>query len=214
MTRLPDLAVEDMSEEQQEIHRAIIAGPRGRIVGPLRAAIYSPDLARRWSPLGEYLRFNSSIPARLTELSILVTSRRWGCDVEWHIHSELALQAEIPADVIEAIRLGNAPTLENAEDAEVYEFCRVLQSTGFVDNGVYRALQGRHGHVGLVDLASIVGYYTMVAMTLNAHEISLPEVKSDIFPDKRLNQLGLARSADGTIWQWRDDGTPCHLADG
>jgi 4-carboxymuconolactone decarboxylase len=39
----------------------------------------------------------------------------------------------------------------------------------------YRAAEARWGAAGVVELAAVVGYYTMVSMTLNAHEIPLPE---------------------------------------
>ena len=45
MSRLPDLAYEQMSAEQQRIHDEIAAGPRGAVVGPLKVWLHSPALA-------------------------------------------------------------------------------------------------------------------------------------------------------------------------
>ena len=67
----------EMTPEQQQVHDTVVSGPRGVIIGPLRAAIHSPELARRWSALGEVLRYGTTLPKRLTELAILVTGRRW-----------------------------------------------------------------------------------------------------------------------------------------
>jgi len=36
-------------------------------------------------------------------------------------------------------------------------------------------MQGRWQALGVVELTALIGYYTMVSMTLNAHEIPLPE---------------------------------------
>lgn len=205
MMRLPDLLPDKMTPEQRQIHEEIVAGPRGRIIGPLRAAIYNPELARRWSPLGEYLRFKAKIGTRLTELAILVVARRWRSEVEWWIHSELATGEGIDHGVIDAIRRGTSPVFEREADAEVYEFTRQLQLTGFVEDGLYHALRARHGHVALVDLTAVIGYYTMVSITLNAHEIGTPDNIAPAFRNHRLGLLDKAVTSEGEPWQWAAD---------
>lgn len=90
MARLPLPSVDEMTSEQREVHDEIVSGVRGRLVGPLRAVIHSPDLARRWSRLGEYLRFSTCLPKKLNELAIIVTGRRWNSQLEFLIHAEAA----------------------------------------------------------------------------------------------------------------------------
>src|SRR5205085_11856342 len=89
--RLPSVA--EMTPEQRDVHDEVVSGVRGRLVGPLRAVIHSPDLARRWSRLGEYLRFSTCLPKKLNELAIIVTGRRWNSQLEFHIHAEAAKAA-------------------------------------------------------------------------------------------------------------------------
>ena len=145
----------------------------GALVGPLRAAIHNPELARRWSALGEILRYDTTLPKRLTELAILVTGRRWTSQIEYFVHAKAALAVGVAADAIEAIRHGQAPRLP-PDEAEVYEFARQLQQTGQVALPAYQAIRSRWGDRGCVELTALIGYYTMVSMTLNAHEIPLP----------------------------------------
>ena len=52
MTRIKDWKVEDLTSEQKEIHDAIINGPRGHVVGPLRVWLNNPGLARSAQLLG------------------------------------------------------------------------------------------------------------------------------------------------------------------
>jgi len=174
MARLHLPSFDEMTPEQREVHNEIVSGVRGRLVGPLRAVIHSPELARRWSRLGEYLRFATCLPKKLNELAIIVTGRRWNSQIEFLIHAEAAKAAGLDPACVEAIRRGEAPTFADAAEAEVYEFARSLQQTGTVDASLHAAVAGRWGAQGVVELTAVIGYYTMVSMTLNAHEIPMP----------------------------------------
>src|SRR4051812_16463233 len=132
MPRLHLPTVAEMTPEQRAVHDEIVSGVRGQLIGPLRAVIHSPDLARRWSRLGEYLRFSTCLPKRLNELAIIVTGRRWNSQLEFHIHSEAAKVAGLDPACIEAIRLARVPVFADEAEVEVYEFARQLQQTGNV----------------------------------------------------------------------------------
>src|SRR6266581_17569 len=175
MARLHLPSPDEMTLEQRGVHDEIVSGVRGRLVGPLRAVIHSPELARRWSRLGEYLRFSTSLPRKLNELAIIVTGRRWNSQIEFLIHAEAARSAGLDPACIEAIRLGEAPAFADQAEAEVYEFARLLLQTGTVDASVHAAVTARWGARGVVELTGVIGYYTMVSMTLNAHEIPIPD---------------------------------------
>jgi len=175
MPRIPLPSAAEMTEDQRSVHDEVVSGPRGRLVGPLRAVIHSPDLARRWSRLGEFLRYKTCLPPALNELAILVTARRWNSQLEFHIHRDAALAAGLDAGIIEAIRLGLAPAFRDVQEVEIYEFSRQLQQTGNVAEADYAAVRQRWGDQGVVELTALVGYYTMVSMTLNVHEIPLPD---------------------------------------
>ena len=174
MARLHFPSVEEMTPEQRDVHAEVVAGVRGRMVGPLRAVIHSPDLARRWSRLGEFLRYSTCLPKKLNEVAIIVTARRWNSQLEFLIHADAARAAGLDHQSVEAIRLGEAPTFADPAEAEVYEFARLLQQTGDVTGDLHAALTARWGERGVVELTGVIGYYTMVSMTLNAHQIPIP----------------------------------------
>jgi len=180
MARIPLPNPDDMSAAQHRIYDAVVKGPRGKMVGPLRAVIHSPELAERWSALGEFLRYNTCLPPRLNELAIIVSGRHWTSQVEWWAHSTAAAKAGLPADVIEAIRVGEPPVFSEDDDATVYEFARQLLQRGEVSEHAYRAVERRWGTRGVVELTAVVGYYSMVSMTLNAHEVPLPDGLADV----------------------------------
>src|SRR3954463_8128567 len=152
MPRLHLPSVAEMTPEQRDVHDEVVSGVRGQLIGPLRAVIHSPDLAHRCSRLGEYLRFSPCLPKKLNELAIIVTGRRWNSQLEFLIHAEAAKAAGLDPACIEAIRAGEAPTFTDAAEAEVYEFARLLQQTGNVDESVHAAVTARWGARGVVEL--------------------------------------------------------------
>ncbi|MEJ8571479.1 carboxymuconolactone decarboxylase family protein [Microbaculum marinum] len=179
---LPDF--DDLNAAQRRVYEDVVRGPRGRVSGPLRAVIHSPDLADRWQRLGEFLRFDISLPHALKELAILVTARRWNAELEWTIHARAARDYGLSEGVIEAIRRGEPPDFADAEQADVYAFARELQLHGRVADDSYAAILSRWGETGVVELTALVGYYTMVAMTLNAHRIPLPgDSRPELLPE-------------------------------
>lgn len=173
--RIPLPTREDLDEAQLAVWDRVVSGPRGQVIGPLRAAIHNAELAGRWSALGESLRFSTSLPKRLSELAICVTGRRWSAQVEWFVHARTAAEHGISSATLDAIREGRPPVFAATDERLVYEFARALQQDGRVPDAVYAQAVQSFGVKGVVELTALVGYYTMVSMTLNAHGIPLPD---------------------------------------
>jgi len=175
MSRLPDLPYERMSAEQKRIHDEIRSSPRGAVVGPLRVWLHSPTLADRAQKLGAYLRYQSALPPRLSELAILVTGWVWQADFEWYSHEGLAREAGISDAVIEAVRTGAIPDFEDEESGTVYAVARELHESRSLSAETYARAEAALGRQGLIDLVGILGYYTLVSMTLNAFDVAAPD---------------------------------------
>jgi 4-carboxymuconolactone decarboxylase len=184
MGRISFPAPETMTDTQRAVFDDIVSGPRGKLVGPLRAALHNPALADRWQKLGQVLRYETSIPLRLNEVAILVTARHWSSLLEFAIHAEEARRAGVEEAVIEALRLGRLPEFSGNNDAaNIYEYVRQLLSNGDVSDTAHWAVTARWGEIGVVELTALTGYYSMVAMTLNAHRIPLPDDVHFELPD-------------------------------
>ncbi len=175
MPRIPLVDPASMTPEQRRVYDAVVAGPRGELRGPLRAALHRPDLADKWHQFGELLRFRTSLPPRLSELAILVTARACNCQVEWYIHEMMARKAGLAGAVIDDLRVGRRPSALDADERAIYDYADALNRTKHVPEAIYRGALERWDVVGVVELTALIGYYTMVAMTLNAHEIPLPD---------------------------------------
>ena len=182
MARIPLFPLANMSDAQQRVYDAVVSGPRGRVVGPLRAALHCPELADKWQQLGEILRYRTSLPPRLSELAILVTARHWSSQVEWHHHQPAALKGGLLPAITDAIRDGQRPAFVNADEEAVYDYCLELQQGKKISENSYQKTLELIGVSGIVELTALIGYYTLVAMTLIAHDIPLPEGAAPMLP--------------------------------
>ena len=172
--RLPPIPEDRLTEEQRRVAAGILSGPRGGLRGPFPAMLRSPEVADRFQKVGEYLRFNSSIPTALNELAILVTAREWSAQFEWYAHYLLAMKAGLPPGIAEAIAEGRRPEGMDEDQRIVYEFCTELHKNHAVSDATYAAARGRFGEQGVVDLLGVSGYYVAVAMILNVAPVPLP----------------------------------------
>lgn len=184
--RFPIPKAEQLTPEQAKYVQGLVAGPRGggdsgpdavnRMLrrGPFNAWARSPVLGERLQKVGEYIRFDTSLPLRLNEFAILITARHWTSQYEWHAHYPLALKAGLDPKVAAELAENRRPSGMKDDEAAVYDFCTQLHRTKNVsDEAFHRAVQ-RFGEKGVVDLIGVSGYYTAVSMTLNVAKVPPP----------------------------------------
>lgn len=181
MARIPLFPNDQMSAAQRLAYDNASGGPNGPIRGPTRAILHNPDLADKWRVMGDLLRNGTSLPLALSELAILVTARHWTAQFVWHTHVAPALKGGLAQDIIDAIRDNRIPVFADEKQVAVYAYCSELHEQHSVGTATYERALALLGATGLVELTAIAGYYTMVAMTVNAHDI-LPEAAMPLGP--------------------------------
>ena len=169
MPRIPVPTPEAMSPEQRRVHDFIVGLRGGHMPAPYRTALHSPELCDKWQQMGELLRYRTSLPARLSELAVLVVARHHGCHYVWHAHAPVAMKAGVTAEAVEAIRAGQRPEFREVDEAAVHDYVKELLETSCVSEAVYNAALADLEVRGLVELTLFLGYYSMVALSLNAH---------------------------------------------
>jgi 4-carboxymuconolactone decarboxylase len=176
MPRFKPLVESEMSEAQLKAARDLARGPRGRWNpdGPNALLLRSPELMSRTQKVGEYLRYNSSLPLRLNEFAILITARQWSAQVEWIAHHPLALKAGLAPAVAADLAQGKRPAGMKEDEEIVYQFCKELHETKAVSDPTFKAVVDKFGERGVMDLIGLTGYYTMLAMVLNVAQQPLP----------------------------------------
>ena len=167
-----DLAT--MTSRQREAHQGIVSGPRKGAAGPFNALLRSPDVADRVQRVGEYVRFQTTIPAPLNELAILITGRFWNAQFEFWAHSRLARTAGLPDAIIDAVAEGRRPSPMSDDERIVYDFCTEMFRDKAVSDVAFKAVVDRFGEQGVIDLIAACGYYSIVSMVLNVDRYPLP----------------------------------------
>ncbi len=166
--RLPTIPPAQYSPEQKQAAAEFEAARKVPVFGPFEPLMYSPAVMSQARAMGDYLRYKSAIGNTLSELAILLTAREWTQDFEWSVHYPIALKAGIRQDIADAIAEGRRPATLNADEEIVYDYAMELLRNKQVSNLTFERAKTRFGAKGVVDMTGIVGYYTFLAMQLNA----------------------------------------------
>ena len=164
----------EMTPRQRESYQGIVSGPRKGAQGPFNALLRSPDAADRVQKVGEYVRFQSVIPAPLNEMAILIAGRAWNAQFEFWAHSRLGKAAGLDSAIIDAIAESRRPATMSEDERIVYDFCTELFRDKSVSDAAFKAVSDRFGEQGVIDLIVAVGYYSTVSMILNVDRYPLP----------------------------------------
>ena len=135
--------------------------------GPFVDLLVSPELMTRVSALGEYLRYRSALPPRLSEFIILITAAHWRQQFEWDIHAPIAMQAGVPKSVLDALWAGIAPSDLPPDQQVLYQLCTELHRERTVSADVRAGVRAALGEQATLEAIAICGYYSLLAMVLN-----------------------------------------------
>ena len=171
MARLPALEQNQLNDRQKQVYEVIATGPRGTVRGPLAVWLHRADFAEKAQALGQYCRYGSSLPPRLSELAILTTARIWDATFEWQAHLMPALDAGLNPNVIDSLSADKLPNFAAEDEALVYEFTRELNIKRGVSDELYKRAILILGKAGTVDLVGILGYYALISMTIKAFDV-------------------------------------------
>jgi len=173
MNRIRGLELPEMSVEQKCIYDKIMAS-RGGIRGPQGIWLRRPGFSDPAQELGAFCRFGTSLQQKLVELVIIMAAAHFKAQYEWFAHARLALKAGLNPDIVAAIRTGGIPAEMEPMESILYRFCRSLLRNNRVNDQLYQEALATFSENALIEIVGILGYYAMVAYTLNAFAVSMP----------------------------------------
>lgn len=171
-SRLSKLADSSLDPHQRKILSDIANGPRGNLDGPFLAWIHSPKLADHAQQLGAFCRYETRLETRLSELAILTTAALWHSQAEWMIHYPIGLRSELTENVLNSLRAGEQPVFVKRDEALIHRFVTELYATRRVHASLYNEAVELLSEAGVVELTGLLGYYSLVAMTLNVFAVA------------------------------------------
>jgi len=176
ITRFAPLKAEELNAAQRAWADSISAPPRNAKFTnpPYRAYIRNPDLAPRLTAMTDYLRWNTSLPPRLSEMAILITARQWTAQYEWFAHYPLAIKGGLDPKVAGDIALGKRPEGMKDDEAALYDLAMALYRDKKVSDPIYKAALDKFGERGIMDIIGLMGYYDITSMTLITMQAGAP----------------------------------------
>jgi len=170
MARLPLItSKEQVPPKDQAIVDSIVAS-RGALQGPFTMFLHSPELAGRLAHLGAYVRFEGSLDMRVRVLAAMTVAREFEAVYVWGAQSGSARRQNVPETTITAIRENRSDGIP-PEDALIVEATRQLLRRHRLDDATAAALRKRFSDDEFIQLTGAIGYYSMLAMTVNACEL-------------------------------------------
>ena len=173
--RMPPIPADKMTDAQKKAVTDYKALRKTDLTGPPWTVILRvPDLVAPSLELRLHNLNHSALTPKLTEFAILIAARQWTNNFEWNAHSTLATNGGLSKDIIAAIADGRRPD-RMAEDEEIlYQFCTELIHNQSVSDSTYARAVAKFGEAGVVEAASLEGYYTYLSMIMNTARSPLP----------------------------------------
>lgn len=172
--RLPKLADGEMDAVQRALAEAIAATRHGNVSGPFAIWLRAPEIAARADVYGTVLRLQTDLPDHIIELTILLAARYAMAHYAFATHRHLAIEAGIDEAVIEAIEGGEMPNIQDPTTKAAYRFVIELLYEGRASDQVLEGVVEKLGLKCLTELTAVTGFYSMIAVTINAFEAPAP----------------------------------------
>ena len=172
--RLPQLTIEQLNPQQRALADEILKVSSIGLGGPYNSMLRSPDMGKRMFTLLDYLRFNTSVPRRLNEFAILIQARLWTSQVEWLAHYPLAIKEGLSEATAADLKAGRRPAAMKPDEAAVYDLCMEVSTTRAVSDATYRRAAQIFTEQQIVDLMTVSGTYTTLAMMMNTVRQGVP----------------------------------------
>ena len=193
--RLEQLTLDTLDPEQRELYEEIaavragrvsaslVADDRGAIRGPFNAMLHYPALGHRLQELGGFLRFRGLLPDRARELVILTAAAAQQSEFEWWAHERIGRQVGLTDDEIAAVRTAAPLTLDDPIEQAAVDVARATTTSNDLDDDQYARARAVLGEQPLIEVLTLVGFYTMLALQMRVHRVPLPPGATPAFSD-------------------------------
>jgi 4-carboxymuconolactone decarboxylase len=165
MTRIELIASREGLDEETAAVFDWVVESRGEMLRPFEVLLHVPALAQPVAELGHVVRYESRLDPADRELAILATGKAHGCAFVWDSHLDHARRAGVREEAISV--LADGPGELSSREQALVGFARSLVAGSAVDDETYEAASDLLGPSGVVELATIIGYYTMLGYAMS-----------------------------------------------
>ena len=156
MARIPTASRESVPQDQMAAFDELVS-QRGGVpdAGPIAIMINVPELTKRGEHLRAYVRGGeSSLPANVRELAMILTAREMDCQFIWNAHAAFGRQSGLSDELVDNLRdKKDLPGL-SAEESAVVNYGREFFRTHKVSQAAFDAAQSQFSTVDADDVGS------------------------------------------------------------
>jgi 4-carboxymuconolactone decarboxylase len=188
MAALPDPRDELDAATREEVERMATvrshSDGRAELARVYVSMFNNPGVARRVGALGEYLRFEGTLPDAVREAAILRYAARSGFEYEWAHHVRPARLAGLSDETITALASPELPTgLDPQQRAAVAAVDHIVERLEIPED-IQHTLTDGVGYAGAVELVALCGLYGLMGYMTTAFAVD-PEPGLPALPGAR-----------------------------
>ena len=147
-------------------------GLRGVVPGPHRIWLANPALSKTIVPTGEYFQKHSTLTKAEIEIVTNLITAQWRSAYASYEHENIGEeQGHLDPETVQRLIAGLPVSFDDPREEVVYQVAFALVGQRPVSLGLYRKARDRIGDAGIVDVAVLIGWFTMVSMTLAAFDV-------------------------------------------
>jgi 4-carboxymuconolactone decarboxylase len=169
--RYEETPVETMSSETKHAYDFTMK-LRGVVPGPHKIWLANPTLSETIVPIGAYYQTKSSLSKAEIEVATSVINGHWGAVYSNYEHEQIAeQQGHLAPERVEALIAGLPTSFDDTRQQVVYELALTLVQRRYVPLGLFHRAQEHLGDKGIVDVTALLGWFTIVSLTLQAYDV-------------------------------------------
>lgn len=145
---------------------------RGSVPGPHKIWLVNPALSKTIVPTGAYFQTQSTLSKGEIEIATAVVTGRWRAAYATYEHEMIGEElGHLPPEQVEALIAGLPTSFDDPRQQVVYDLALTVVGPNVVPKGLYRRAKALLGDAGIVDVTVLLGWFTMVSLTLNAFDV-------------------------------------------
>jgi 4-carboxymuconolactone decarboxylase len=169
--RFVETPVDAMTPEMKDAYDFTL-GLRGLVPGPHKIWLANPTLSKTIVPTGAYFQRESTLTKPEIEIATNIVNARWRSPYANYEHEIIGERdGHLDPHRVEALIAGLPTSFDDPRQQVVYELASALVAPRIVPLGLYRRAKELLGDAGIVDVAVLLGWFTMVCMTLGAFDV-------------------------------------------
>lgn len=145
---------------------------RGLVPGPHKIWLANPKLSKTIVPTGAYYQSASTLTKAQIEIATNLVCGRWGSAYASYEHELIGERdGHLEPRHAEALIAGLPTSFDDPREQVVHELSSALLAARVVPMGLYRRARELLGDAGIVDVTVLLGWFTMVCLTLRAYDV-------------------------------------------